>query len=150
MTLNAAVVFIASTFAGLSSAYAQPEIRGAIGAALGAACNNNTRGSAICPTTSMDGSMMVAGATATTLFNGKVPPNGFMVQIYQGQQCMVSDNGPASGAGIIIGGGPPAGLMLIFDGYGINATYTTPPGYKPIGPVSVWCDNSGYVAAKGW
>src|SRR5262245_54290152 len=133
MALNASVVFIASIFAGLSSAYAQQrEIRDAIGAALGAACNNITRGST-CPTTSMDGSMMVAGATSTTLFNGRVPPNGFMVQTYQGQQCMVSDNGPASGAGIFVDGGPPAGLMMIFDAYGYNATYTTPPGYKPIG-----------------
>jgi hypothetical protein len=31
-----------------------------------------------------------------------------------------------------------------------SSTFITPPGYKPIGPVSIWCAGAGYVAARGW
>jgi hypothetical protein len=63
----------------------------------------------------------VPATTSTTLFNGAVPPNGFMIQQSTGL-CYVNDNGPAnSGAGF----------------YFAEPAFITPPGYKPIGAVSV-------------
>ena len=118
MSLSRATISIASILLGLSAAAAQQ-----------------------LPGASMDGSMVVPSRTSTTLFNGAVPPNGFMVQAVS-KYCVVNDNGPASGAGIFVAGGGLNGFTLPF---------TTPPGYKPMGPVSVWC-NMGpvYVAARGW
>jgi hypothetical protein len=77
----------------------------------------------------------------TTLFNGAVPPNGFMVQItypnLPESTCWVSDNGPATPSlppiGFMIGGFIP-GTTNIFP-----ILFVTPPGYKPMGPVSVFC-----------
>ena len=133
-----------------------------ISAAVAVACNANTRGSATCPnytapaatavpSTSMDGSTIVAAATSTTLFNGKVPPNAFIVQTAS-YNCFVNDNGPASGPN-----GPPsqAGFFMMpfagaMGGTGGVTHFITPPGYKPMGPVSIWCDGPAYVAARGW
>jgi hypothetical protein len=102
------------------------------------------------PSTSMDGSMNVLSQTTTTLFNGAVPPNGFTVQ--PGPitgPCLVNDNGPASGAGW--NGGSFAGFTVNNgNSDGVSFYYVTPPGYKPIGPVSIWCNSAGYVAARGW
>jgi hypothetical protein len=157
MPLNRVTVLIASIFAGLSIAFAQPEVRGAVAPAATTTCNNNTRGSAACPnytapaatalpSTSMDGSMVVPTATSTTLFGGKVPPNAFMVQATS-YNCFVNDNGPANGQNAA----PQAGFWLLQGGGpGGVTTFMTPPGYKPIGPVSVYCDGPAYVAARGW
>jgi hypothetical protein len=127
------------------------------------ACTAAQRGTETCPTytapaatavpnASMDGSMNVAAATSTTLFNGAVPPNAFMVNAYSGAAlCVVNDHGPANGA--------PAGdgQISILAGFALAQTtaspvwtFMTPPGYKPIGPVSIWCAYSTYVAARGW
>jgi hypothetical protein len=75
----------------------------------------------------MDGSMNVLSQTTTTLFNGAIPPNGFMVQLgpQSGNICMVNDNGPASFA---------AGFQMQV-GAGVSVIYVTPPGYKPMGQV---------------
>jgi hypothetical protein len=108
------------------------------------------------PGPSMDGGVaMLPNGSSVTLFGGKVPPNGFMIRVYnpatgtQSMSCFINDNGPAG-----LGGGfyvppdyVPAGQPVA------SATFATPHGYKPIGPVSIWCQtgNSGiYVAARGW
>jgi hypothetical protein len=145
------VTIIALICLGLTTAAAQQ--REAVTAA--AACNASTRGTLNCPTytvpaatavqhASMDGSMTVPNATSTLLFNGAVPPNGFMVQSTFPAPCWVNDNGPASNqAGFSFGGnGNP-----FFD------TFITPPGYKPIGAVSIWCGSGNptvSITARGW
>jgi hypothetical protein len=97
---------------------------------------------------SIDGSTTITCGTSTMLFGGAVPPNGFMVQSIfgvNGQVLVVNDNGPAgNGQGFVIG---------IDSRYGVSAsTFITPPGYKPMGPVSVICYNAPtlYVAARAW
>lgn len=90
--------------------------------------------------------MNVAAATSTTLFGGTVPPNAFIVQVFGGNLCVVNDNGPANGTGLAVGSGPIAGFVVL----GYPQTFITPQGYKPIGPVSVWCPVPTYVAVRGW
>ena len=134
------------------------------GAAAHATCNPGQIGtSADCPdytapsTTavpgpSMDGSTVIpGGAISVTLFNGVVPPNGFMVQIAQpsslGNICLINDNGPASVeppmAGFLIGG--------IWVNTPLPKPFVTPPGYKPMGPVSISCTGGiPPIEARGW
>jgi hypothetical protein len=111
------------------------------------ACNAINRGTVNCPTYTapaitavprapMDGSMVIPSQVSTTLFNGAVPPNGFMVQT--DGNCFVNDHGPPSLEP------ERAGLQLG------RPAFITPPGYKPIGAVSVICDAPYYVAARGW
>jgi hypothetical protein len=104
------------------------------------------------PGASMGGTLLV-GPGATTLFNGAVPPNGFMVQINDqgsaGNICYVSDNGPAQGStsphiGFMFGG--VASTVFL---YQATPLFVSPTGYKPMGPVSVWCPGSLYIEARG-
>jgi hypothetical protein len=97
-------------------------------------------------TGSIDGSATVPCGTSTMLFGGAVPPNGFMVQSAGGAAAIiVNDNGPAQVSTIssTTSGFSPG-----------QSTFTSPPGYKPMGPVSVFaysCPGStAYVAARGW
>ena len=112
------------------------------------ACNAANRGTVNCPTYTapattavprapMDGGMNVPATILTTLFNGAVPLNGFMVQ--SPGSCFVNDNGPASSV--------PRQAGFYF---AEPTTFITPPGYKPIGAVSVICGSATYVAARGW
>jgi hypothetical protein len=103
------------------------------------------------PGPSIDGSTIIpSAAISITLFNGVVPPNGFMVQIAQvsslGIICLVNDNGPASiepMAGFLIGG--------IWVNTPLPNTFVTPPGYKPMGPVSISCTGGiPLIEARGW
>jgi hypothetical protein len=128
------------------------------GAAAHAACNPGHVGtSADCPDytapatvavpgPSMNGSAVTNGFV--TLFNGVVPPNGFMVQINEsssvGTRCNVSDDGPAAveSRGFLFGG--------IWVETPLPNMFVTPPGYKPIGPVTVACSGGIYVEARGW
>jgi hypothetical protein len=76
-----------------------------------------------------------------------------MVRAYESSVCIVNDNGPA--AFDVNTSTITAGFNLAYDGasgFGINSTisFITPPGYKPIGPVSIWCAAPTYVAARGW
>jgi hypothetical protein len=139
------VAFVPFTVLG-SAAQAQcrPEQRGTT-----AACPEYTApASTAVPNAAMGGSMVTNGTT--TLFNGAVPPNGFMVQLNSpselGNVCYVNDNGPAAA-------NPPTGFII----GGVSAPFSpwpfifiTPPGYKPIGPVSVWCNGSLYIEVRGW
>src|ERR1700746_328859 len=131
------------------------------GAAAHAACNPGQLGmSADCPdytapaTTavpgpSMDGSMAIQGGVTTTLFNGIVPPNGFMVQFYF-SACLVNDNGPAFSSNP--GPNQMPGGFTASGGNGVSAPsiFITPPGYKPIGPVTVYCGGPNLVEARAW
>jgi hypothetical protein len=83
------------------------------------------------------------------LFGGAVPHNGFMVQWSGSYVLVVNDNGPAYFD--YFGVRPTTGFYVRGD----TTTFITPPGYKPMGPVSVFqtCVNSpppGYVAARAW
>ncbi len=154
------IAIIASICFGLTAAVAQQ--REVTTAAT--SCTSSTRGSIACPNytapaatavpgASMDGSTNVAASTSTTLFKGAVPPNAFMVRAYWSGLCVVNDNGLAAA-----NSNPEqvkAGFSLILDAGTqlmgpISVSFTTPPGYKPIGPVSIWCDGPTYVAARGW
>jgi hypothetical protein len=158
MSLIRAVVSVASIFLGLSAAVAQqPENKALSAPAATTACNANTRGSVTCPnytapaatavpSASMDGSMNIPASTSTTLFNGTVPPNAFMVQTLNGSNCFVNDHGLASGGGSQAG----FGLLEVSGGSQYIWSFSTPAGYKPMGAVSFWCDHSTYVAARGW
>ena len=93
---------------------------------------------------SMDGSTFITCGTSTFLFNGAVPPNGFMVQATTGY-AIVNDNGPA-----VFGGSTndQGGFYLVN-----GQVFVTPPGYKPLGPIRVICppgDGTPYVAARAW
>ena len=134
---------------------------GVFTSAGGAACSPGQTGTADCPaytaptTTavpgpSMDGSVIVAaGGVAQTLFNGVVPPNGFMIQINDvsaiGNRCWISDNGPATlqfpQTGFLVGG--------VWVAAPLPNTFITPPGYKPM-PVSIICTGGLAIAARGW
>jgi hypothetical protein len=104
----------------------------------------------------MDGGVAtVPNGQSTILFDGMVPPNGYMIRVYAvtygfgGTNCFVNDNGPA---------GQGVGFYLVGD-VGNNAftsgTFTSPHGYKPMGPVSIWCQNRpnptpALLAARAW
>ena len=93
------------------------------------------------PSRPMDGSTAIPVTEASImLFNGAVPPNGFLVQMQAGNACWINDNGPANG-----GGG-----FLITNGF----TFVTPAAYRPMGPVSIACPGGSSVPipifARGW
>lgn len=110
------------------------------------------------PGPSMDGGVAtVQGGETSTLFGGKVPPNGFMVRVFADTHygppatgCFVNDNGPAVGNGI--------GFYLVPDTIAevnLSGTFISPQGYKPIGPVSIACAilQAGTIVrltARGW
>jgi hypothetical protein len=103
------------------------------------------------------GETAVIGSTSTLLFGGAIPPNAFMVQmnnfgnVSQGAFCVVNDNGPAGGdlsAGL-------AGFAVTINGSTIGGPiapplFVTPPGYKPIGSISVWCNGIFSIEARSW
>jgi hypothetical protein len=88
----------------------------------------------------VDGGVTVQAGVSTLLFGGIRPPNGFMVQNGTPYGCWVTDNGAANSSnGFLITSTP-----------GYPSTFITPPGYKPMGPVSVECSQPLYVAARAW
>jgi hypothetical protein len=109
---------------------------------------------------STDESVNLGNNDPVVLFNGKDPPNEFMVQILaNGESCFINDDGPAGPPANIVSGG-----FLLPNGFAVSvpvsnagfppppvATFVTPPGYKPMGPVSVWCAGNGAaIAARSW
>ena len=92
--------------------------------------------------------MTIAGSTSTILFKGVTPPNAFLVQVNPPVICFVNDNGLASGVP-----GQLQGFQLLPNPQANGSTvvsFMTPPGYKPIGAVNIWCAIGTYVAARGW
>lgn len=87
----------------------------------------------------VDGSGAVAtGGTPQTVFGGVVPVNGYLVANNSPATLYVSDVGTATSGGASI---PiPAG-----------AVFTTPSGYKPAGPLSLYGGTTGQAfAARRW
>jgi hypothetical protein len=112
------------------------------------------------PGPSMDGGVAtVPNGSSVTLFGGRVPPNGFMIRVFVngyglGISCFVNDNGPA-GQGIGFFSVPDRPFTNGTTAVVSSGTFTSPHGYKPIGPVSIYCQNNGgpetiFVAARGW
>src|SRR5262245_6629838 len=116
---------------------------GTFTSAAHAACNPAQIGTAACPeftapaTTavpgpSMGGTVLVHGpGMSVTLFDGAVPPNGFMVQMnfpnFPGNFCWVNDNGPPGvnpSKGFLIGGQFESGPGVSFP---LPNTFHTPP-----------------------
>lgn len=87
-----------------------------------------------------DGSGAVsAGGSAQTLFGGIVPANGFLVQNNSSAVLWVSDVGAAAAGG---------GSIQVAANGGV---FTTPPGYKPSGAVSLFGATTGQAfAARRW
>ncbi|MGH7044954.1 MAG: hypothetical protein ACREE2_01020 [Stellaceae bacterium] len=87
----------------------------------------------------VDGSGTVGvGGTAQTLFGGIVPGNGWLVANNSDAAIYVCDVGTATAGGASI---PVAA----------GAMFTTPPGYKPAGAVSLYGATSGQAfAARRW
>jgi hypothetical protein len=145
--MNHSIVFIASMLCLLTVAFGQPAFQ----SAATTACSAANRGTVNCPTyiaptstavprASIDGSLSVLAATVTPLFNGTTPPNGFMVQV-NGYSCWVNDNGAAS---IPVSSTTGSGFNLP------GNLFVTPPGYRPMGPVSIICNEATYIAARSW
>lgn len=81
---------------------------------------------------------IVSNTVAQTLFSGVTPTNGYTVCNNCASALWVSDGGTAGNA---VGFYVPAS----------GGVYTTPPGYKPAGAVSIYGGtNSGNVAARRW
>ena len=134
MSLSRAIVFIAIFLGGPPVAVAQQP--GTV-PPVAPICDTNTRDSVGCPATttvpgtSIDGNVTtVPSATSTGLFRGAVPPNGFMIRVYNASRtsssylnsggCFVNDNGPANNLG--------GGVYLVPDFGGLSGTFITPPG----------------------
>jgi hypothetical protein len=90
------------------------------------------------------------------LFGGVTPQNGFMVMAEETSSgaafCFINDDGPASlggpngVAGFQVATGVFTGVPL-----GLSSIFATPPGYKPMGPVSVVCGNPSInIEARAW
>lgn len=151
-----AIAFVTIVFLGVSGASAQDP------------CLLYQRGTLDCPGYGAPAATAVPGPSmdttlalntslqAVALFNGATPPNGFMVRVVvinstgtgygypDGSVCFISDSGTAA-----LG----FGFYLTPDTGGYSATFVTPVGYKPIGPVSVFCglrNASAYLVARGW
>jgi hypothetical protein len=91
-------------------------------------------------TAASDGSGTVAtGGQAQQLFGGATPVNGFQVQNNSVGALWISDVGAAAATG--------ASIQIAASG----GIYTTPPGYKPAGPVSLFgATTSQAFAARRW
>jgi hypothetical protein len=86
-----------------------------------------------------DGSgTIAAGGTAQTLFGGLVPANGWLLCNNSSATLYASDVGTASAGGSSLQIEP-------------GATFATPSGYRPPGPVSIYGGATGQVfAARRW
>ncbi len=96
------IASVALTFLGLAVSLAQAQ---QVSQTASIVCTAATRGTVNCPTYTspattavprapMDGSTNVPGQASSVLFNGAVPPNGFMIEA-PNSTCFVNDNGPA-------------------------------------------------------
>jgi hypothetical protein len=127
------VVFVSTTI-GLSAAYAQQPCNPGQAGTAGCPLDTAPAATAV-PDPSTDGSTRVQQKKVTPLFNSVTPPNGFMIRPDMNIACWVNDNGPAANrAGFLISG---------------NANFATPPGYRPMGPVSVFCTATGIIGESG-
>jgi hypothetical protein len=132
---------LAIAFAGTARAACDPK---ALGQTAGCPVFVAPSATAV-PGPSMADAENVPANTTVSLFGGAIPPNGFMVAgagIASGAFCSVNDDGPATN---------DDGFLLPFIGTTTEmGTFATPPGYKPIGPVSVFCNGGTRIEARGW
>jgi len=111
------------------------------------------------PGPSVDGTAIILPAEVTPLFGGAVPPNGFMVEIYDANTfCYLSDsithhpgdniNGKIAGFHIFGPNNATGVAQELIYGH----SYTTPIGYKPIGAVNIWCpvQTTTLINARAW
>jgi hypothetical protein len=148
LTLSRVVASIILIFLGLSPALAQTQ------------CTADSRGTVNCPTytapattavshPSVGGSIVIPSGRTTTLFAGAVPPNGFMVQLNSPSEvvsfCYVNDSVSANG-------NPPTGFLIggILAQGALPNIFVSPQGYKPRGPVSIWCTASVHTEVRAW
>jgi hypothetical protein len=104
----------------------------------------------------IDGSTQVPNDQVTVLFGGVTPPNGFMIQqLPSGGICAVNANGPPA----VALSNPPvttAAFQLVGSGNALSLSliFVTPPGYKPMGPVSILCTSANapgaLIEARAW
>jgi hypothetical protein len=81
---------------------------------------------------------IVSATAAQTLFVGVTPVNGFSICNNSASAMFVSDGGTAASN---------VGFYIAASG----GIYTTPPGYKPAGPVSLYGGTtSGNFDARRW
>jgi hypothetical protein len=81
---------------------------------------------------------IVSATVAQTLFAGVTPVNGFAICNNCSSAMWASDGGTAASN---------VGFYIAASG----GIYTTPPGYKPVGPVSLYGGTtSGNFAARRW
>lgn len=89
-----------------------------------------------------DGSTTItSGGTAQNLFSGGTPTNGFEIgNPHPSEDLWITDNGTASANG--------QGCHRVAANGG---TYTTPPGYRPLGAVSIIGATTGHkITARKW
>jgi hypothetical protein len=129
------------------------------------ACDAKERGTEACPTVTVPGETSVPGPsmggtvlsnTGTPLFGGWVPPNGFMAQLNgsnEGQPtCWINDNPTPPPSGITT----PTGFVIggTIGNYPTSAPnavlFVTPPGYKPLGALTLNCNSQTYVEVRAW
>jgi hypothetical protein len=162
MSKNRGVVSIASVFlAGVAIAWVFLRLPAALAQGQ---CPPGQGGTLNCPTytapattsaphPAIGGRITInGGSPATVLFGGVTPPNGFMVGLnFPGSGtaiCNVTDTGLA-----VEDGENPSGFMFgspFNNPPGIPLMFVTPPGYKPMGPVSVMCSGSVYAEVRAW
>ena len=84
------------------------------------------------------GGTISVGGTAQYLFSSLTPVSGYLVQNNSAANLYISDTAVATASGINVVIGP--GVM-----------WTTPPSYRPPGPVSIYGASSGQAfAARRW
>ena len=142
------VVTIASIFLGLPAALAQQCKSGAVN------CPTYTApATTSVPGPAIGGNIAIPdGGMSTLLFDGAVPPNGFMVQltpvpvIEAATTCYVNDNGPAQALP------PTVGFIVerFRSSTPLPSLFVTPQGYKPMGPVSIACNGPAHIEVRAW
>ena len=82
---------------------------------------------------------IVSATVAQTLFGGVTPTNGFSICNNTGSNAIYINDGGTAAANV--------GFLCAGNG----GIYTTPPGYKPAGAVSIYGGtNGGNFAARRW
>jgi hypothetical protein len=85
---------------------------------------------------SLGGNEFVEHYTNHGVLNGEVPVNGWQISNVGAGTIYVSDQNDVS---------PYVGIPIA-----PLATYTSPPGYKPIHFVVVWSDHDTYIVVRIW
>lgn len=101
---------------------------------------NADTGTALSGTSASGDTTIAAGGAAQNLFSGATPINGFRVSNPDPSEYLwISDSGAAVANGAGSEPIPPLGW------------FETPPGYKPVGPVSAVAATTGHkVTARSW